>query len=84
MKKREGVVMVPDFQSMVKAWDQGPYVARSQVDKFSGGILHPKTLANLDSQGEGPERVKYGRKIFYPVDKLAQWAQRRASEKQAA
>jgi len=28
-----------------------------QLHKFSGGIISGKTLANLDSQSEGPERV---------------------------
>lgn len=83
MKKNQ-TLMAPDFQLMVESWDGGPYVPRSLVDKFSGGILNPKTLANLDSQGEGPERVKYGKKIYYPVEKLAQWAQRRSSGEQAA
>ncbi len=83
MRKNKEMEMAPDFQLMVEAWNGGPYVPRSQVDKFSGGILHPKTLANLDSQGEGPERVRYGRKIYYPVEKLAHWAQRRASGEQA-
>lgn len=82
--KKKVMSSVPDFQLMVKAWEGGPYVPRSQVGKFSGGMLHPKTLANLDSQGEGPERVKYGKKVYYPVEKLAQWAQRRASGEQAA
>ena len=83
MKKQE-MVTVPDFQLMVEAWEGGPYVARSQVGKFSGGMLHPKTMANLDSQGEGPERVKYGKRVYYEVEKLVQWAQSRGSGEQAA
>ncbi len=46
-------------------------VARSQVGDFSGGVLNPRTMANLDSLGQGPrERYSMGRTVFYPVDAL--------------
>lgn len=54
-------------------------VARSQVEKFSGGLLNPRTMANLDSVGEGPPRGKCGRKVFYPVDTLITWLEERAT-----
>jgi len=52
-------------------------VARSEVMRFSGGIISGKTLANLDSQGKGPERVKILNKVAYPVDSLVEWLQER-------
>lgn len=58
-------------------WGGGPYVARSKVAEFSGGMLNPKTLANLDSLGQGPERIRYGKKIYYPVDELVEWMTKR-------
>lgn len=66
------------FSTMADRWSS-PYVARDQVKKFTGGIINPRTLANLDSKGEGPrDRVRVGRKIAYPVDKFIQWLEGRA------
>ena len=53
-------------------------VVRSEVKRFSGGILSGRTMANLDSQGAGPPgRFKLGRKTVYPVDELITWMQSR-------
>lgn len=58
---------------LVKSWGS-PLVLRGNVGQFSGGLLHPRTLANLDSLGKGPEhRIKYGRKVAYKTDVLAKW-----------
>jgi len=65
---------------MADRWDS-PYVAREEVKKFTGGIINPRTLANLDSKGEGPSgRVRVGRKIAYPVDKFIEWLEARAEQ----
>jgi hypothetical protein len=53
-------------------------VARSEVGRFSGGTVNPKYLANLDSKGEGPERIRIGRKICYPVESFVAWLEDRA------
>lgn len=55
-------------------------VAREKVGEFSGGIISPKTIANLDSKGgEGPKgRITVGRKVAYPVDLLIKWLESRA------
>lgn len=52
-----------------------PYVSRTEVSKFSGGIVSPKTLANADSEGNGPQNKYYfgKRKVFYPKIDLANW-----------
>lgn len=53
-------------------------VARKEVGRFSGGLLSPKYLANLDSIGKGPStRLRIGRMIVYPVDSLIQWLENR-------
>ena len=58
------------FLSLKESWSSS-FVAREKVGIFSGGILHPRTLANLDSKGEGPRgRIRINRKIAYPVDSL--------------
>ena len=57
----------PTFQSMADRWPS-TWVARQEIKRFTGGIINPKYLANLDSQGKGPEgRIRVGRKIAYPV-----------------
>ncbi|MGX9366275.1 hypothetical protein ACTVJH_09545 [Desulfoplanes sp. PS50] len=56
-----------------KNW-KSPFVARTHVGEFSGGLLHPRTMANLDSQKKGPSRrIRLGRSIAYPVDELLLW-----------
>jgi len=55
-------------------------VARSEVSKFSGGLLTPGTLANLDSQKLGPPKFKVGRKVAYPLDELIKWIENRIDE----
>ena len=68
-----------DFQSFKENW-KAPVVSRSQVGEFSGGLLHPRSLANLDCLGEGPERIRFGKKIAYPTDALVEWMKVRFSE----
>lgn len=54
-------------------------VAREKVGEFSGGIISPKTIANLDALGLGVEgRITVGRKVAYPVDLLIAWLESRA------
>ena len=55
-------------------------VARHEVGKFSGGIVNPRTLANLDSKGTGPKgKFTIGNRVAYPVDALIEWMQERVS-----
>lgn len=68
----------PDFSSLAKKWPS-PFVARHEVEKFTGGIVTVKYLANLDCQGKGPKgRVRVGRKIAYPVAPFVEWLESRA------
>ena len=67
-----------DLTFLAEKWPSG-IVARERVGDFSGGLLNPRTLANLDSQGLGPKkRIRFGKKIAYPVDSLIEWMQERA------
>jgi hypothetical protein len=55
-------------------------VARSESREFSGGMVAPGTMANMDSQGKGPdERVRIGRKVGYTVKSFIRWLEERAS-----
>jgi len=67
------------FQEMAERWPSA-VVARTEIDKFSGGLMSSKYVANLDSQGRGPVRVVCGRKVGYPVRDLVQWLRERSSK----
>ena len=70
----------PSFSLMAEKWP-APVVARDQVDRFTGGIISPRYLANLDSQGKGPKgRFRIGRKVAYPVQMFITWLESRATE----
>lgn len=69
----------PDFSSLAEAWPS-TFVERSRVGEFSGGVLHPRSLANADCSGTGPKgRVRIGRKIAYPVTSLIEYLESRAT-----
>lgn len=69
----------PDLSRLADRWPS-PYVARGEIEKFTGGIVRSKTLANLDSQKAGPPgRVRVGRKIAYPVNEFISWLESRAT-----
>ncbi|MEN6374591.1 MAG: hypothetical protein ABFD75_07410 [Smithella sp.] len=69
---------IPNFlQSLAAKWPSA-WIARTEVDAFTGGLISEKYLANLDSQGKGPEgRFRSGRKIGYPVNNFLSWLQQR-------
>jgi len=70
------------FQEMADKWPSSA-VARTEVKPFSGGMLNSKTMANLDSQGLGPERIQVGRKIAYPLGGpkgMVSWLRARTSK----
>jgi len=59
-----------------KAAEKWPtsFVPRSQVPTFTGGLIAVGTLANLDSEGRGPQGAfRIGRQRCYPVDALCDW-----------
>lgn len=66
------------FQKLAEKWPSA-WVARTEIDRFTGGIISEKYIANLDSRGLGiQDRVRIGRKIAYPVSSLVEWLERRA------
>jgi hypothetical protein len=65
------------LKRMAERWPSS-MVARTEIERFTGGIIKEKYLANLDCQGVGPEgRVRIGRKIAYPVDAVIAFLERR-------
>jgi len=67
------------LKSLAENWPS-PYVAREEIGRFSGGILTPKYLANLDCQGKGPRgRIRCGRKIAYPTQSVVELMEARST-----
>lgn len=57
------------------------FVPRKRVGEFTNGLLSPRTMANLDSAGVGPEgRVRVGNQICYPVDEFLKWLEQRTEK----
>lgn len=68
------------YEQMAAKWPAA-IVSRKEVGKFSGGLLNPRTMANMDSRGEGPPRAKWGsRVVFYPVVDLVAWLRARVQQ----
>jgi len=43
-----------------------PLISRSEASRLTGGLISPRTLANLDSLGQGPKnKVRLGKKVAY-------------------
>ena len=61
---------------IIRAAEKWPssIVARSEVKTFSRGLISAGTMANHDSQGNGPKGgFCVGRKRCYPVESLCDW-----------
>ena len=56
-----------------------PIISRDHVERFLGGVISPKRLANLDCLGEGPKRMRIGRKVAYRTDDLLEWLDSRSN-----
>lgn len=68
------------FEQLADSWP-APIVARKEVSRFSGGVLNPRSMANLDSLGQGPPRISLGpRVIAYPTRALVEWMRNRAAK----
>jgi len=66
-----------NFRELAERWPSA-IVARHEVERFTGGLISGRSMANLDCLGEGPPRSKMGRKVFYRVEDLVRWLQARA------
>jgi hypothetical protein len=66
----------PDFSQILKNNPSG-YILRTKLSETTGGLLHGRTMANLDSLGEGiPGRITIGkRKVAYPVMAVVEYLQ---------
>jgi hypothetical protein len=71
----EKKIIMIDFSELAEEYP--PMFARSEVDKLFGGVISTKTLANLDSLGKGPKRMRIGRKVVYLRDDFLNWLEKR-------
>ena len=68
------------WDRMRQSWGS-ELVARTEIERFTGGLLSCKYLANLDSSGQGPVRMRLGgRKVGYPILELIQWLRERSNK----
>lgn len=68
-----------DLSALKNKWPSA-FVARKDVGDFTGGLISPGTVANADSQGDGPEgAIRIGRNVGYPVDGFLLWLGKRVS-----
>jgi hypothetical protein len=68
----------PNLSVLADKWNSA-VVSREKIGDFTGGTISPKSMANLDSKGEGPEgAILIGKKVAYPVSSLIAWLERRA------
>ena len=76
-ENERGLNMKDVFDHMAESWES-ELVARTEISRFSGGCLSGKYLANLDALGIGPQRIRVGRKVAYPVNELVAWLRGRS------
>jgi hypothetical protein len=68
------------FKLMADRWPSS-IVARSELSRFSGGILNPRTMANLDSENRGiPNAFRIGRRVGYNVSDVIDFLRSRYTE----
>ncbi len=49
-------------------------ISRRDVGRFTGGLIAPRTMANLDSLGQGPrQRLRLGRNVGYTREAFLDW-----------
>ena len=72
MSKSSGI-----FADLASSWPSS-FVSRSEIGRFSGGAINPRTLANQDSLGTGPKnRIHVGKKVIYKVSDIIEWLESR-------
>lgn len=66
------------FDVMADNWPS-EIIARTEIKVFTGGLISPKYIANLDSKGDGPQgRIKSGRKTGYQKRSFVEWLRERS------
>lgn len=58
-------------------------IARSEVPRLLGNLISAGRLANLDSEGSGPPKVRLGRKVGYLRGPFIAWMRARGGQTEA-
>ena len=76
MSKKPTPTDTQEFLAILAA-ELPPVIARKDVERFLGGIVTRKTLANADAKGEGPQDAyAVGRNVIYPRESLLEYVGR--------
>jgi len=67
-----------DFSSLLESLP--PIIAHAEIERYLGGLISRRYLANLNSRGEGPKRFRFGRKVAYKREDLVAWVEKRARQ----
>lgn len=68
---------IQTLKKMAARWPS-TIVARTEIERFTGGIIKKGYIQNLDCQGNGIEdRIRIGRRIAYPVDAVIKFLEQR-------
>ena len=66
------------FDEMADNWPS-EIIARTEIKVFTGGLINPRYIANLDSKGIGPYgRFRSGRKTCYHKRSFVKWLRERS------
>lgn len=60
-----------------------PVISRNKISYYLGGLLSVGYMANLDSEGKGPKRIKIGKRCGYLREDLIDWLRSRMTETDA-
>ena len=62
-----------DFDKLAEDWPS-PFVARSEIEKFTKGLYKARSMATFDSIGNGLKRkICWGNKIGYLKKDVIEW-----------
>lgn len=59
-------------------------VSRSEVGRFLGGLLNPRTMASRGVHGEVPGKITIGNRVVYRTKLFAAWMRERSTGKGGA
>ena len=69
------------FESLRNKWKSN-IVLRTQLSKFSGGILSSSTMAKLDCKGQGiGKTIRQCQKVAYQIDDVINWLEKHYEKK---
>lgn len=66
-----------------EAWSP-PIVLRKDIEKFSCGLITVKTMATLDSRGNGARNIRINGKITYNKKALISWLASRIHKRESS